>query len=487
LDTHIRPMGYKTCHLLHTSLDATACAADCKRFEKGRFAEDCRKRGGFFKCCIRRDAAFCHECRFCCTLAMCTYPTPSTGPAGFANTVFDKPALELKDQQKKQMASELFSSLQHIYKSWDYRCLVPESHPDPEKWRTYDMHGYRTASNQAMYDKVDTFKFDVNFNNWISPKVLAKFARRPRKAWKRAYGFPYTTGVHWDGRDINTGDASPCWWRCAKLETTKFAKACASNGGFFKCCITVFTLNIFETARNRLIQEGLIKDRARKSCKPGEKKDPCMVCRSEGVCTKVDTGTGQPIQIFKRRYKKEHKVGGPDQSPQHPTGLRFSFCQIGDFCQFPIKWEYDTIAYRMAASKKELCTKTKKVPLSEEFEQHPKFKDYCMGSKSSNIFTCPKKILGNAKDKLLMFINRKFSEHRCCSSKDAPKKKKKTNRSRSIAGQRLVSVTTKKKNVSVTTKKKKKRKKKSNSSRSKRKGRGTKKKKTKHIVLNKKT
>ena len=164
---------------------------------------------------------------------MCTYPAPNTGPAGFANTVFDKPALELKDQMKKKMASELFSSLQHIYKSWDYRCLVPESHRDPEKWRTYDMHGYRTASNQEMYDKVDTFKFDNNFNNWISPKVLAKFARNPRKAWQRAYGFPYTTGkknmtgekrtknytsgVHWNGRDINTGDASPCWWRCAKL------------------------------------------------------------------------------------------------------------------------------------------------------------------------------------------------------------------------------------------------------------------------------
>ena len=44
------------------------------------------------------------------------------------------------------------------------------------------------------------------------------------------------------------------------------------------------------------------------------------------------------------------------------------------YFQFPIKWEYDTIAYRMAASKKELCTKTKKVPLSEEFEQHPSFK-----------------------------------------------------------------------------------------------------------------
>ena len=35
----------------------------------------------------------------------------------------------------------------------------------------------------------------------------------------------------------------------------------------------------------------------------------CFSLRSEGVCTKVDTGTGQPIQIFKRRYKKEHKVG----------------------------------------------------------------------------------------------------------------------------------------------------------------------------------
>ena len=41
--------------------------------------------------------------------------------------------------------------------------------------------------------------------------------------------------------------------------------------------------------------------------------------------------------------------------------------------QFPIKWEYDTIAFRMAASKKELCTKTKKIPLSEQHHQHPEF------------------------------------------------------------------------------------------------------------------
>ena len=145
---------------------------------------------------------------------MCTYPSPSTG---FANTVFDNPALKLMDQQQKQSASELYYSLQHIYKSWDYRCLVPESHSDPEKWRTFDMHGYRAASNQDAYNKVDTFKFDEYFNNWINPKVLEKFTQNPQKAWKRGYGFPYTRGVRWNGKNINTGDATPCWWRCAKL------------------------------------------------------------------------------------------------------------------------------------------------------------------------------------------------------------------------------------------------------------------------------
>ena len=83
------------------------------------------------------------------------------------------------------------------------------------------MHGYRAASNQKMLDKVDTFKFEVLFNNWINPKVLAQFTKRVRKSWKRGYGFPFTTGVYWDGHKINTGDASPCWWHCAKLVRKK--------------------------------------------------------------------------------------------------------------------------------------------------------------------------------------------------------------------------------------------------------------------------
>ena len=86
-------MGYKTCHILKSSLDATICAKDCDTLRNKFFAKRCKERGGLYKCCIRRDAAFCHECRyliwyiiingkkithhlqrFCCTLSLCTYP-----------------------------------------------------------------------------------------------------------------------------------------------------------------------------------------------------------------------------------------------------------------------------------------------------------------------------------------------------------------------------------------------------------------------------
>ena len=57
-------MGYKTCHVLNSSLDATVCAKDCDRLKKEDFAKQCNKRGGLYKSCIRRDTAFCHECRY---------------------------------------------------------------------------------------------------------------------------------------------------------------------------------------------------------------------------------------------------------------------------------------------------------------------------------------------------------------------------------------------------------------------------------------
>ena len=172
---------------------------------------------------------------------MCSYPSPYGSAEGAHNTIFDdqvsqaaisrqvcdgecsdhsKGRIQLKDQKNQQMASELFLSLQHMYKKWDYRCLVPYSHPDPGKWHTYDMHRYRTAFSKKMLKKVDTFKYDKNFNNWIDPDVMREFTKSTRSlktAWKKSYSFPYVTGVQWDGADINTGDGRPCWRQCAKL------------------------------------------------------------------------------------------------------------------------------------------------------------------------------------------------------------------------------------------------------------------------------
>ena len=83
LDEMVEIEGYKSCHHMD-SLDATMCAEDCKKFETEEFGKNCTKNGGLFKCCIRRDKKFCHECRFCCTLPMCTYK-----PGNKKDTHFD--------------------------------------------------------------------------------------------------------------------------------------------------------------------------------------------------------------------------------------------------------------------------------------------------------------------------------------------------------------------------------------------------------------
>ena len=57
-----KALGYKTCHKIK-GLDATQCAKDCERFKLSTFGTNCTSKGGLFKCCIRRDAAMCHECR----------------------------------------------------------------------------------------------------------------------------------------------------------------------------------------------------------------------------------------------------------------------------------------------------------------------------------------------------------------------------------------------------------------------------------------
>jgi hypothetical protein len=92
----MRTSGYKTCHSLK-SLDTSECAKDCEKLAEEKFAQNCTSNGGLFKCCIRRQTVVCHECRYCCTLPMCTYP-----PGDVINTFFDGlKDLKLVDQKNK--------------------------------------------------------------------------------------------------------------------------------------------------------------------------------------------------------------------------------------------------------------------------------------------------------------------------------------------------------------------------------------------------
>ena len=85
----VKNIGYDTCRRTK-EYDAKRCYKDCQvkdatyfvsfqiyfkfcqKLEKSKFAKSCTVKGGLYKCCIRRDKEFCHECRFCCTLSVCT-------------------------------------------------------------------------------------------------------------------------------------------------------------------------------------------------------------------------------------------------------------------------------------------------------------------------------------------------------------------------------------------------------------------------------
>ena len=112
-----------------------------------------------------------------------------------------------------------------IYGPPYYRCLVPDSHKEPEKWKTYDMHGYRAAFNKTTLAEVDTFKYDNNFLNWIDPEVHKKYTTDPVSTWKESYGYPFVNVTRWDGVDRGTFDTSLCWWRCASMVRTNLQYA----------------------------------------------------------------------------------------------------------------------------------------------------------------------------------------------------------------------------------------------------------------------
>ena len=96
---------------------------------------------------------------------------------------------------------------------------------------------------------------------------------------------------------------------------SSFAKDCRKDGGLFKCCTQYYSLAIFEKSRNSLIREGLIKDTPTSWCKSEgwpevgrKRKDPCLLCFSDAMCTERDIETGKTKHTFIKKYKKEYRV-----------------------------------------------------------------------------------------------------------------------------------------------------------------------------------
>ena len=53
----------------------------------------------------------------------------------------------------------------------------------------------------------------------------------------------------------------------------------------------------------------MIKDKPTSWCKPGwDRKDPCLTCTADAMCTMTDDSTGKTKHTFYKGYKKEQRV-----------------------------------------------------------------------------------------------------------------------------------------------------------------------------------
>ena len=92
---------------------------------------------------------YCHECRYCCTLSVCT--TKKGSSFRFSNK-------SLNDAQETGSNSEPtaafgFLTDQRMFKNPDFRCLKPNPKIPSSKWGHFEMHGYRAAKTKAELGK----------------------------------------------------------------------------------------------------------------------------------------------------------------------------------------------------------------------------------------------------------------------------------------------------------------------------------------------
>ena len=137
---------------------------------------------------FRRDKEFCHECRFCCTLSVCTVGEKHI----FKDSKNDTNKIK-SEKSKAILAKTGFLTDMKMYKAPDYRCLKPKKRRHPIKWPHYYMPEFRAAKNKAELRKVEEVPFDINFLNMEDPEVFKAMTdpKNGPKLWKKTYGMDF--------------------------------------------------------------------------------------------------------------------------------------------------------------------------------------------------------------------------------------------------------------------------------------------------------
>ena len=140
---------------------------------------------------------FCNECRFCCTLGVCTTPTGLNLFTSTFNSTTRVAKLRGESNVSKTLKTDATSGFltnKKMWKSEDFRCLKPKS-TDPNNWPHYEMEGFRKAANKKELEAVKEIKFDKYFFNLEDPYIFNEMVNgkkeKRRNIWTKTYGFDY--------------------------------------------------------------------------------------------------------------------------------------------------------------------------------------------------------------------------------------------------------------------------------------------------------
>jgi len=429
--------GFKSCHPIQ-GLDASVCEKDCQSFlaEDTQLVQKCKAKAGTPKCCIRREKANCHECRYCCTVPFCTWLSNKEYVVGGE---MELGIIQYNSSQSSSVqAVDNLLATNHFYKSKDERCLAPDPTKTASQWGHYVPEDFYTAMGKEV-KRLKVTEYDNRFFNFEDPDVFSAMTGKAyKKSWEETFGFDYVKKAAWN----NQTDNLKCAIDCLKAEKDQFALDCNNNGGLFQCCVTSWNLTDFEITRQRLFTQGLIETKPPEVCFTDKKYQSCIICSATYMCTKMNPFTKKKKITYKTL--KANPIGGrtvktdnaeynfvrPEGNNFMRAQFRSSFCARLDFCQIDQEY-YEINDFFAASNRKDFCSlKSQNIEGKSELHSYkPQLAAACV-KESSLVRMCPKKRLKEINDKAYWDQNKRLKLLRRSLNKDKKKRRKKKKKRR---------------------------------------------------------